>query len=115
MSGFVLKAANEPLVYWAGDTVLNDEIKTLIKNLKPDVILTHSCGAVLDDSGPIVMDAKMTIEVCRLAPQAIVIATHMEALDHATVNRKELREMAEKMGISAGNLLIPEDGETLTF
>lgn len=115
VSGFVLKAANEPLVYWAGDTVLNDEIKTLIKNLKPDVILTHSCGAVLDDSGPIVMDAKMTIEVCRLAPKAIVIATHMEALDHATVTRKELREMAEKMGIRAVKLLIPEDGETLTF
>jgi L-ascorbate metabolism protein UlaG (beta-lactamase superfamily) len=115
VSGFVLKAPNEPLVYWAGDTVLNDEIKTLIKKLKPDVILTHSCGAVLDDSGPIVMDAKMTIEVCRLAPQAIVIATHMEALDHAQVTRKELRCLAEKIGISAGQLLIPEDGEKLTF
>ncbi|MCP4722701.1 MAG: MBL fold metallo-hydrolase, partial [Desulfobacteraceae bacterium] len=115
VSGFVLKADNEPLVYWAGDTILYDEIKILIKTVKPDIILTHSCGAVLDDSGPIVMDAKMTIEVCKLMPKAIVIATHMEALDHARVTRKDLRALAEKTGIKADQLLIPEDGEILTF
>jgi L-ascorbate metabolism protein UlaG (beta-lactamase superfamily) len=115
VSGFILKAANEPLVYWAGDTILYDEIETVIKTVKPDIILTHSCGAVIDDSGPIVMDAKMTIDVCVLAPQAIVIATHMEALDHATVTRKDLRDLAEKRGIQPGQLLIPEDGDILTF
>ncbi|MCP3939934.1 MAG: MBL fold metallo-hydrolase [Desulfobacteraceae bacterium] len=115
VAGFVLKADDEPLVYWVGDTILYDGIKNLIKRVKPDIILTHSCGAVLDDSGPIVMDAGMTIEVCKMAPQSIVIATHMEALDHATVTRKELREMAEKTGIKADQLLIPEDGEVLSF
>jgi L-ascorbate metabolism protein UlaG (beta-lactamase superfamily) len=115
VSGFVLKAKGEPLIYWAGDTILYDEIKTLIKTVKPDIILTHSCGAVIDDSGSIVMDAEMTIDVCRLATEAIVVATHMEALDHATVTRKDLRAMADKMGINENQLLIPEDGEILTF
>lgn len=115
VSGFILKADNEPTVYWAGDTILYDEIEVLIKRVNPDIILTHSCGAVLDDSGPIVMDAKMTVEVCKMAPQAIVIATHMEALDHATVTRKDLRELAEKTGITPGQLLIPEDGDILSF
>jgi hypothetical protein len=110
-----LKAKGEPLIYWAGDTILYDEIKTLIKTVKPDIILTHSCGAVIDDSGSIVMDAEMTIDVCRLATEAIVVATHMEALDHATVTRKDLRAMADKMGINENQLLIPEDGEILTF
>jgi len=115
VAGFILRAENEPLVYWAGDTILYDEIETLIKTVKPDIILTHSCGAVLDDSGPIVMDAKMTIAVCKMAPKAIVIATHMEALDHATITRKDLRDLAEKEGITAGQLLIPEDGDILSF
>lgn len=115
VSGFVLKADQEPLVYWAGDTILDDRIRDLIKTLEPDIILTHSCGAVIQDSGPIVMDAPMTLEVCRLAPQARVIAIHMEALDHATVTRKDLRAMAEKMGIPDNQLLIPEDGDILEF
>ncbi len=79
------------MIYWAGDTILYDGIRDLIKTLEPDIILTHSCDACIQDSSPIVMDGPMTLEVCRLAPQARVIAIHMEALDHATVTRKELR------------------------
>ncbi len=115
VAGFIFKAENEPVVYWAGDTVLYDEIENIITSVKPDIILTHSCGAKLDDSGPIVMDAEQTIAVCKLAPNAIVVATHLNALDHGTVTRADLRAYAEKNGVSKDQLLIPEDGQTLTF
>jgi hypothetical protein len=39
----------------------------------------------------------------------------MEALDHATVSRSDLRNLAEMEGIKSGQLLIPYDGEILTF
>ena len=42
-----------------------------------------------------------------------MIATHMEALDHATVSRQGLRRAADGAGIAATQLLIPADGETL--
>lgn len=115
VSGFIFRADNEPVVYWAGDTVLYDEIKTIITTVKPDIILTHSSGAMLGDSGLIVMDAQQTIAVCRLAPNAKIIATHINALDHGTVTRKELRAYALENGISSDQLLIPDDGQTLTF
>ena len=115
VSGFIFKAENEPIVYWAGDTVVNDAVKATIIETQPDIIFTHSCGAVLEDSGPIVMDAEQTIQVCKLAPKSIVIAIHMEALDHGTVTREALRTYAKEHGISDDQLLIPEDGETLTF
>jgi L-ascorbate metabolism protein UlaG (beta-lactamase superfamily) len=54
-----------------------------------------------------------TLEVCRLAPNSKVVATHMEALDHATLNRAALRDYAQAAGIT--NLLIPEDGEACSF
>lgn len=115
VSGFIFRADNEPVVYWAGDTVLYDEIKTIITTVKPDIILTHSSGAMLGDSGPIVMDAKQTIAVCKLAPKAKVVATHINALDHGTVTRKELRAFALENGISNEQLFIPDDGQTLAF
>ena len=79
---------------------------------KPDIIVTHSCGARWDGD-LIVMDEAQTITVCKAAPSARVIATHMEALDHATVSRADLRRAADATGIAATRLLIPEDGETL--
>lgn len=113
VSGFVLQAEGEPTVYWAGDTVWYDVVAQNIKTYKPDIIVTHSCGAVWGDYGLIVMDAEQTVTVCQSAPNSKVIATHMESLDHATVNRVQLREYAREQGISDDQLLIPDDGDVL--
>ncbi len=115
VSGFVFQAENEPTVYWAGDTIWCDVVRQVVLDIQPDIILTHSCGAKFPDSDPIIMDAEQTVEVCRAAPNAVVVATHMEALDHATVSRDELRAFAEKEGIKNNQLLIPADGEILRF
>lgn len=115
VSGYLLTAPDCPRVYWAGDTILGDWVRDTIAQWEPEIILTHSCGAVLEDSGPIVMDARMTVDVCKLAPKAVVVATHMEALDHATVTRQALRDHARASGIPDDRLLIPADGETLSF
>jgi len=113
--GMVIEAPEEPTVYWAGDTVLYPPVAKAISDIRPDVIVTHSCGA-LWDGDLIVMDATQTVEVCRTAPAgAVVIATHMEALDHATVDRRALRAAASGQSISEKRLLIPIDGETIVF
>jgi L-ascorbate metabolism protein UlaG (beta-lactamase superfamily) len=117
VSGFVLQADNEPTVYWAGDTVVCSEVEQAIERFKPDVIVTHSCGARWPDAHNerqlIVMDAEQTIAVCRSASKSVVIATHMEALDHATISRVDLRVAAEKAGVSTAQLRIPSDGEMI--
>ncbi|MCP4711284.1 MAG: MBL fold metallo-hydrolase [Planctomycetes bacterium] len=114
-SGFLLQSKDEPTVYWVGDSIWCGAVAAVIDKHQPDIIITHSCGAVWGDGNFIIMDAKQTIEVCREAPKAIVIATHMEALDHATVSRADLRAFAEKENIKTNQLFIPEDGETLVF
>ncbi len=116
--GMIIQAAGEPTIYWAGDTILCDEVRQAIAEYAPDVIITHSCGAMWPDSAGerwlIVMDADQTIETCRIAPpQTTIIATHMEALDHATTTRGDLRNAATSAGISPNELLIPADGESL--
>ncbi len=114
-SGFVLRYENEPTVYWAGDTIWCEAVDDVIAQMRPDIIITHSCGAVWDNNVLIVMDAVQTIAVCRAAPRAVVVAIHMEALDHATVSRSDLRALAEMEGIESSQLLIPYDGEILKF
>ncbi len=114
-SGFVFSAAGEPTVYWVGDSIWYEGVADVISRTQPDIIITHSCGAVWGDHIPIVMDAEQTVALCRAAPSSTVVATHMEAVDHATVTREALRAYAEAHGIGARQLLIPLDGDTLFF
>jgi L-ascorbate metabolism protein UlaG (beta-lactamase superfamily) len=118
VSGFVFEAKGEPTLYWLGDTILCSEVEETITRFRPDVLVTHSCGATWPDKAGqrslIVMDAEQTIATCDLAPSGQVIATHMEALDHATVSRQALRLRAQQAGLTQ-RLLIPEDGELLHF
>ena len=114
-SGFIFQADDEPTVYWAGDTILNDDVMAIITQTRPEIIITHSCGAVWGDNVLIVMDAAQTVAVCQAAPWSKVIATHLDSLDHATVSREALRHYADAHGVAAKQLLIPADGERLTF
>jgi len=112
--GFSLEGEGEPNVYWAGDTVLYPPVEKAIRDTQPDVIVTHSCGAKWDGA-LIVMDAAETLAVCALADTSTVVAVHMEALDHATVSRADLRAAADAAGIPATRLRIPADGEVLAL
>ena len=107
-----MEAPGEPWVYWCGDSVLYPPLQEAVAKAEPDVIITHSCGALWDGT-LIVMDAQQTLDLAEQAPQATIVAVHMEALDHASVGRQALREAAEARGIGRERLLIPADGETI--
>jgi L-ascorbate metabolism protein UlaG (beta-lactamase superfamily) len=113
VSGFVLQHENEPTLFWAGDSIWCDAVAEAIQDSHPEIIITHSGGARFPDSDPIIMDEEQTISLCRAAPDAVVVAVHLEALDHCPVTRAGLRSLAEKRGIPAQQLLIPADGETI--
>jgi len=115
VSGFVFRAEGEPTLYTAGDTIWYEPVRETIAEFEPDVIVTHSSGAMWGDHGPIIMDAAQTVEVCRAAPNSTVVAVHLDSLDHGVVSRRDLRQYADAHGISAQQLRIPEDGETIQF
>lgn len=119
VSGFVFQAQGEPIVYWAGDTIWCPEAAEAIETFKPRIIITHSGGATLPGFEPIIMDAPGTLAALRAGlkaePEAVVVAIHLEALDHCETSRDELRSLAEKEGVSSAKLFIPADGETLEF
>ncbi|NNG00820.1 MAG: MBL fold metallo-hydrolase [Desulfobacteraceae bacterium] len=115
VSGFVFRADNEPTVYWVGDSIWCEPVAAVLKDVHPDIIVVHACGAKLPGSETIVMDDDMVVTLCKHAPDTRVVAVHMEALDHATITREQLRRTAERQGVSSRQLLIPDDGDTLVF
>lgn len=111
--GSVLRAPGEPTLYWAGDTVLIPAVRETIAREEPAVIVTHPGGAALGGT-LLIMDAAQTVDVLRAAPDATVVAMHLESLDHCFTSRNALREAAQEAGVAA-RLLVPQDGETLTL
>jgi L-ascorbate metabolism protein UlaG (beta-lactamase superfamily) len=115
VSGFVLKAAGAPTVYWVGDSIWYEHVAAAIATHQPDIIITHSGGATLPGHAPIIMDGAQTLTTLEAAPQAVVVAIHMESLDHCSISRTMLRRLADGAGIMPARLMIPEDGATLVF
>lgn len=116
--GFVLRAGHEPSLYWTGDTVLYPPVLDTMARERPEVIVSHSCGALWDGS-LIVMDRDQTLSFLQAAlaagEETVVIATHMDCLDHATVTRADLLEAALQNGIPPHRFRVPQDGEVLLF
>ena len=109
VSGFVLTAPGEPVLYLAGDTVWCDEVRAALDEHRPDVVVVNAGGARFNEGDPIVMTAGDVVAVARHAPEAAVVAVHLEAVNHCLETRADLRQRVhdERLG---GRVTVPEDG-----
>ncbi len=134
--GVIFTAEGEKILYVAGDTVYYQGVADTIDAFHPEVIVVNACGAtIVDQNGPmsekqaaivkslagmqigkgrIIMNAEDVLSVCRKAPEAAVIASHMEAVNHASVTRKDLKDFL-KAHNAEDRVLIPADGESISF
>lgn len=111
--GFFLELPNEPSIYISGDTVLTNDVKRALNEMKPDITVVAAGRARMDVGQPLLMSIDEVMEFIRLSPNK-VIANHMEALNHCAVTRTILKQAIDKNGLS-DKVLIPADGETLEF
>jgi L-ascorbate metabolism protein UlaG (beta-lactamase superfamily) len=114
VSGFVLEAPSEPRLYLAGDTIWCDEVEAALRRHRPDVVVVNAGAAQFLAGGPITMTAEDVIRVCRAAPQARVIAVHLEALNHCLLTRAALAAALAEAGL-LGQAQIPDDGDVVPF
>ncbi len=114
VSGFVLKAASEPTLYVAGDTVWCPELEAALAAHRPDVVVVNAGAARFLEGGPVTMTSEEVLETARRAPWALVLAVHMDAINHCLSSRTELREELEASSEGV-RVLVPEDGERVDF
>jgi L-ascorbate metabolism protein UlaG (beta-lactamase superfamily) len=111
-SGYVLSSAGEPTLYLAGDTIWYDQVAETVREQQPQAIVVNAGAAQFLHGDPITMTAGDVVRVCRAAPQAKVVAVHMEAINHCLLSREELAREAQNAGV---RVEIPEDGGVVEF
>lgn len=114
VSGYVLKHQGSPTVYIAGDTIWCPEVADALRQHAPQIIVVNAGEAQFLQGGPIIMGVDDVVKVCRAAPQATVIAVHMEAVNHCVLTRDGLRAGLNREGVTS-TIMIPRDGEELLF
>lgn len=109
--GFFLELPNEPSLYISGDTVLTDDVRKVLSELKPDITVVATGQAQMDVGQPLLMSSDEIVTFIRLSPNK-VICNHMEALNHCPLDRETLRRSLRAEGL-LDKVLIPDDGEVL--
>jgi L-ascorbate metabolism protein UlaG (beta-lactamase superfamily) len=110
--GVVFRAEGEKTLYLAGDTVWNRFVAQSIDTHAPGAIIVNCGDARINGVGSIIMGKDDVLAVCRAAPSAAIVATHMEAVNHAVLGRAELHDFLAAHGLEE-RVAIPADGETL--
>ncbi|MBZ5718864.1 MAG: MBL fold metallo-hydrolase [Acidobacteriia bacterium] len=110
VSGFVLRAKGEPTLYIAGDTIWCSEVEQALSRFRPKVMVLNAGAARFLEGDPITMTADDVIKVCQAAPDAQVIAVHMEAINHCLLTRADLAFQLEAARV-VQQVAIPGDGD----
>jgi len=112
--GVVLKHHAERTLYIAGDTVWYEAVKRVIDTHTPDIIVVNAGDNQFFEGGSLVMGKDDVYEMCNAAPDGKIISAHMEAVNHWTLSREDLKRFINEKGIMS-NVLVPDDGEYYTL
>ena len=111
--GVIFQGKGIKTLYIAGDTIWCDETTRVIGNYKPELIILNTGYARLKNFDKSIIMGKDDVKhAYQTATNAIIIATHMDAVNHAMLTRKELHEYITKDGLD-DRVLVPNDGETI--
>jgi L-ascorbate metabolism protein UlaG (beta-lactamase superfamily) len=108
-SGYVLRDAAGRGLYLAGDTVHCEAVDRVLEEQRPDVVVVNASGARFTGGEPIVMDAQDVVTVARRAPEARIVAVHLDAINHCIQTRADLHQKLHDEGLSE-RVTVPEDG-----
>ena len=111
VSGFVLKDEQET-VYIAGDTIWCKEVEDVLDKYQPQLIIVNSGAPRFLTGDPITMTATDVLNVHQKLPESRVVAVHLEAVNHCTINRADLKNAMAAAGIAKNKVLVPNDGDT---
>ncbi|NBD24998.1 MBL fold metallo-hydrolase [Paenibacillus glycinis] len=112
--GVIFKNPEEKTLYVAGDTVWHDAVREVLETHKPEIIVVNGGDNQFLQGGSLVMGKEDIHHVYQAAPSSIIISVHMEAVNHWTLSRAELKGFLAEKGISS-HVFVPNDGESYAF
>lgn len=113
--GIVFQAPGAKTLYVVGDTIWRSEVDQALEEFNPDVVILNAGDArFVGFTGAIIMGKDDVLRAHQAMPDATIVATHMDAINHMTLSRQQLTEHVKQHGIQ-DRVIIPADGEIMKF
>ena len=80
-----------------------------MKNIEWNRLL--NCCEATTPHGRLIMNLSDMEAVCRQMPKTLVIATHLDSVNHALITSRDVNTFAQKHGLK--NLSVPQNGEEI--
>ena len=114
VSGYVLSAQAEPVLYIAGDTIYCADVETALSAHHPAVAVVNGGGARFNVGDPITMTADDVEKLLQFAPTTKVMVVHLDAINHCLTTRADFRAYFANHR-QQERVSIPDDGESVSF
>lgn len=110
VSGFILQCSEEKTLYIAGDTIYYDEVSKTLHKYTPDVVILNCCEATNPD-GRLIMNLQDISSVLADVPTALVIASHLDTVNHALLSSDDVKNYVRANGLT--RVSVPCNGEII--
>ena len=113
--GVVFAAPGEKTTYLMGDTVWTARVDKTLQNRQPDILIMNTGYAksiCYNDS--IIMGTEDVGRAATRMPKAKIVAVHMDAINHCTVSRKNMRDFVHSRKLGK-QVAVPDDGQIINF
>lgn len=107
-------ADKEPTTYIMGDTIWYNEVRDVIKEKQPNVIIAFAGEARLPFGDNITMSTKDIHQLATAATSSKIIVTHLDTWNHCYLTRDILKSFLANKPYDK-RVLVPNDGESYMF
>lgn len=109
--GYFIKLPNQKSVYLSSDTIYTADVDKVLSYYKPEVSVVACGTAQFDFFKQLIMNIDDILRFVKKT-DGIVIANHMESINHCPLTRKQLKEVLSATKL-IDKVLIPIDGELM--
>lgn len=118
--GVVFRANNFDTIYLVGDTIWRKDVEEVVNKYNPEIIIMNAGDAQFAQESPFesksVTMGKLDVErMYHFSPNSKLIAVHIDAVNHGTLSKKELKAFLEVRNLDESRVFIPNDGEKIEF
>lgn len=113
--GVVFAAPGEKTTYLMGDTVWTARVDKTLQNRQPDILIMNTGYAKsISYNDSIIMGTEDVGRAATRMPKAKIVAVHMDAINHCTVSRKNMRDFVHSRKLDK-QVAVPDDGQIINF
>lgn len=119
-SSFFIQTKSETL-FLTGDAILDERLTNSLKKTNPKLIVANTGECQFTEENP-VLDPHITMtltkaelkSVIKLLPNSKIIAVHMDAINHCSLSKTDLKEYIKNEKLE-NNIVIPNEGDIISY